>query len=335
MAKYDNVTFKKEGISISNITLHDKSETTISLDDLKNGNKLDGIIDYINNYDTNFRINVRFNKLMKSVARISGDEDAKLLTLELSKRGLDESVIYHELLHIRNRIQDIEVPLAEFYSNSLVSTFVSDLSSMFAHRIINKELNSLGMTDNKVSWQEAIQNVQNDSVYSKTGRNSIEPIDVIVLCNLINVSRNLYKNYRAEIEKKCPNSFRIASNIMKNDSKYNDNIISERILNLESKIDFLRIELKKYNLNKDIEFKYDFRIYPLVPKSTILLPASSFLSIEASGEHNRIRMFTSRSMYSISFFENRAEVMKEINKNLEDLNLNDFFGKYEIEYTMY
>lgn len=322
---------------VGKVILHDENGEAIELDELRITERVGNLIDAILDCETLFTIKARYNKLMKSVARISGDEENKILTLELKRNisEIKESIIYHELLHIHNRILDIERPLTFFFSNSFVSTIVSDLSAMYAHKIIHEQMKKAGLIDEKKLWEESINNTTIDCEKLIDGKSSMRPIDIIVFCNLLNTCKSKYKFFRQEIASKLPNTFKIANNIMKDSRSYNEEVLSERILGLENKINILRNEMKTYNIDKETEFRFDFNIIPLLSERMINSEAGKYLRIESDTKANRIRVFTSRSIYSIHFFRYTKSIEDQIIYDLNDLSLKEFFAKYNISFEKY
>ncbi len=160
-------------------------------------------------------------------------------------------------------------------------------------------------------------------------------MDIIIFCNRLNTCKSKYKYFRDEISSRFPNTFKIAKKIMKDSSSYNEEVLSERILGLENKINIFRDEMKTFNIDKEIQFKFDFNIIPLIAERMIDNEASRYLRVESSTEKSIIRLFTSRSIYSIHFFKYTKTNEDQIIYDLNNSSLKDFFAKYKIPFKKY
>ncbi|OHE41456.1 MAG: hypothetical protein A2Y16_05300 [Tenericutes bacterium GWF2_57_13] len=273
-----------------------------------------------------FRISTDCNS---AIGRVLYDESPDYYMIEFHYMDPPDDVIAHELQHILNWYCGEHADIIKVFYDSIASLYANDFSNFIEHKRIHEKLLRLGIVNDDLEWIETIDVITKDSSIQD---HQLE-IDVLVFCNLINVSPHMVRKYEDIVQKKAPVTWLTAKKIMSHHSSViaSPMAISSEVVKL---MKILRNIMQYDFLYPDVDgmMKFSFKFYqPIIFFSERKLRACNVINTQSSTDSGRLCLFLRRTGFSIEMFNKPDETAyKQLRTDLEEMTVEHFLITQQI-----
>lgn len=245
--------------------------------------------------------------------------------------AIHDADLAHELCHIINRCEGNEKELIHpFESASDRMFFVSDLCRMYEHKHVHRLLREHGLVNEDEPWRDYLNTLEAEP---ETG--DLHPRRIILLCNLINTSKDKLNKYKAQIRKLAPLTLDTAEAIMKNSTLTLRSSDSECLKDIFSKLEKFKV---KFDTVYDprfyrTTFSRGFILTPLFSVAELNKTVLETLRFEPGPEG--IWCFKGTIPYAIGIFvPDKKESLQNAVLRVNALRLEDFLKTSQIRYCL-